>query len=96
MNNTKPKLSVENLKTHFFTKAGVVKAVNGVSFSIGAGKILGLVGESGSGKSVTGLSILGLIDEPGRIVDGQVLFNGKDIVALRKKRSADCVAAAFP
>ncbi len=79
---TAPTLSVENLQTHFFTKAGVVKAVNDVSFSVSQGKILGLVGESGSGKSVTGFSIMGLVDPPGRIVGGKVLFNGRDIVGL--------------
>jgi peptide/nickel transport system ATP-binding protein len=79
---TAPTLAVENLQTHFFTKAGVVKAVNDVSFSVSQGKILGLVGESGSGKSVTGFSIMGLVDPPGRIVGGKVLFNGKDIVGL--------------
>ncbi len=79
---TAPTLAIENLQTHFFTKAGVVKAVNDVSFSVSQGKILGLVGESGSGKSVTGFSIMGLVDPPGRIVGGKVLFNGKDIVGL--------------
>ena len=82
MNVNKSKLSVENLKTHFFTRAGVVKAVDGVSFTIEAGKILGLVGESGSGKSVTGMSILDLIDEPGRVVGGRIFFNGNNIVGL--------------
>ena len=67
-----PILAVENLKTHFFTKAGVVKAVDDVSFSVDAGKVLGLVGESGSGKSVTGFSIMGLVDPPGRIVAGRI------------------------
>ena len=65
-----PVLEVSNLATHFFTKAGVVKAVNGVSFSVGRGKIMGLVGESGSGKSMTGYSLMGLIDAPGRVVEG--------------------------
>ena len=65
-----PTLSVSNLRTHFFTKEGVAKAVDGVDFDVAPGEILGLVGESGSGKTVTGFSILGLIDPPGRIVDG--------------------------
>src|SRR4051812_25372418 len=77
-----PVLVVENLKTHFFTKAGVVKAVDDVSFSVEAGKVLGLVGESGSGKSVTGFSIMGLVDPPGRVVGGQILFDGVDLTRL--------------
>ena len=77
-----PVLQVENLRTHFFTKAGVVKAVDGVSFDLRPGKVLGLVGESGSGKTVTGFSILGLVDQPGRVVDGHVRYRGKDLVGL--------------
>ena len=75
-------LEVEGLRTHFFTKAGVVKAVDGVSFSVARGRILGLVGESGSGKSVTGFSILGLVDPPGRVVAGKVVVDGVDLLAL--------------
>ncbi|MBC2711600.1 MAG: ABC transporter ATP-binding protein [Desulfosarcina sp.] len=75
-------LAVENLRTHFFTKAGVVKAVDDVSFSVGTGEILGLVGESGCGKSITGFSILGLVDPPGKVVDGKILFHGLDLVDL--------------
>ncbi|TAD90828.1 MAG: ABC transporter ATP-binding protein [Alphaproteobacteria bacterium] len=73
-------LVVENLATHFFTKAGVVKAVDGVSFRVGRGKVLGLVGESGSGKSVTGFSVMGLVDPPGRIVSGAIRFKGENLV----------------
>ena len=65
---TEPVLEVDGLRTHFFTKAGVVKAVDDVSFTVGRGEVLGLVGESGSGKSMTGYSLMGLIDPPGRIV----------------------------
>ena len=72
-------LQVQNLRTHFFTKAGVVKAVDDVSFSIDKGQILGLVGESGSGKSMTGYSIMGLIDAPGRVVEGRISLNGQDV-----------------
>ena len=75
-------LRVENLHTHFFTRAGVVKAVDGVSFEIMRGEILGLVGESGSGKSVTGFSIMGLIDPPGRVVEGRILHGSDDLTAL--------------
>jgi peptide/nickel transport system ATP-binding protein len=67
---------------HFFTKAGVVKAVDDVSFRVERGRILGLVGESGSGKSMTGYSILGLVDAPGRIVSGRILLNGTDLTRL--------------
>ena len=77
-----PTLAVRDLRTHFFTKAGVVKAVDGVSFEVKAGEILGLVGESGSGKSITGFSILGLIDPPGRIVGGTISFEGREIAGL--------------
>ena len=79
-------LTVEDLKTHFFTKAGVVKAVDGVSFSVSRGEVLGLVGESGSGKSITGLSMIGLIDAPGRIVSGAIRFNGQDLTRLSEER----------
>ena len=80
--NDQPTLSVEDLRTHFFTKDGAVKAVDGVSFTIAPGEILGLVGESGSGKSITGFSIMGLIDPPGRIVSGSIAFQGRDLVGL--------------
>ena len=77
-----PTLRVENLRTHFYTRKGVVKAVEDVSFSVEPGKILGLVGESGSGKSMIGYSIMGLIDPPGRIVSGRILLGGRDLCAL--------------
>ena len=79
-------LEVDGLRTHFFTKAGVVKAVDGVGFAVGKGEVLGLVGESGSGKSVTGFSILGLVDPPGRIVGGRILYQGDDLVAMPEAR----------
>src|SRR5262245_8158716 len=75
-------LEVRDLATHFFTRAGVVRAVDGVSFDVAAGEVVGLVGESGSGKSVTGLSILGLIDPPGRIVGGSVRLAGQELAGL--------------
>jgi len=79
-------LQVDNLQTHFFTKAGVVKAVDGVSFSVERGQVMGLVGESGSGKSMTGYSLMGLVDAPGRIVDGRILLNGIDVTHFDNKR----------
>ena len=75
-------LKVRDLQTYFFTRAGVLKAVEGVSFSLDRGEILGLVGESGSGKSVTGFSLIGLVDPPGRIVGGSVRFEGRELVGL--------------
>ena len=76
-----PILEVEDLKTYFFTRTGVVKAVDGVSFSLMPGETLGIVGESGSGKSMTALSIMGLVPQPaGRIVGGRILFQGEDLV----------------
>lgn len=75
-------LSVENLKTHFFTRAGVVKAVDGVSFSLSYGESLAIAGESGCGKSITSLSIMRLVPKPaGRIVGGKILFQGEDLLA---------------
>ena len=75
-------LDVEGLRTHFFTKAGVVKAVDDVSFTLERGEVLGLVGESGSGKSITGYSIMGLVDPPGRIVEGSIRLDGRELTAL--------------
>ncbi len=82
-------LEVKNLKTHFFSDKGVNKAVDGVSFSIPKGKTVCVVGESGSGKSITSLSIMGLIEEPGRIVDGEIIFNGQDLLKLNHKKMRD-------
>jgi peptide/nickel transport system ATP-binding protein len=79
-------LEVESLRTHFFTAAGVVKAVDDVSFTVSRGEVLGLVGESGSGKSITGLSIMGLIDPPGRIVSGTIRYRGEDLTRLPEHR----------
>ncbi len=79
---TTPLLQVKNLKTYFFTEDGIVKAVDGVDFDVLPGEILGLVGESGCGKSVTSFSILQLIDDPGRTVDGEILFKGNDLLKL--------------
>ena len=96
---TTPLLDVRGLKTHFASRDGVVKAVDGVDLTVGRGEVVGLVGESGSGKSITGLSILGLVDPPGRIVGGEVLFDGVDLTtqddrAMRALRG-DRIAMIF-
>ena len=76
-------LEVKNLKTHFFTMEGVVKAVDGVSYELDEGETLGLVGESGCGKSVSALSVMRLIpDPPGKIIDGEILLDGEDILQI--------------
>ena len=80
-----PVLTVKNLKTYFNQKSGIVKAVDDISLEAYKGEITAIVGESGSGKSVASMSILNLIEEPGKIVGGQVLLNGRDIVHLREK-----------
>jgi peptide/nickel transport system ATP-binding protein len=77
-----PLLEIEGLRTHFFTRAGAVKAVDDVSFSVAKGEVVGLVGESGSGKSMTGYSIMGLIDPPGRIVAGKITLSGRELTTL--------------
>jgi oligopeptide/dipeptide ABC transporter ATP-binding protein len=79
IDRTAPILEIKNLKTHFFTRAGTVKAVDGVDFVVYPGEIVGLVGESGCGKSVTSMSILRLVSEPGRIVEGTIEFKGEDL-----------------
>ena len=75
-------LSVNKLKTHFLTPEGVIRAVDDVSFKIDKGKVLGLVGESGCGKSVTALSLMRLIPQPGRIISGEIFFDGRDLLKL--------------
>src|SRR4051794_39829391 len=88
-------LRVENLRTFFRTEAGIVRAVDGVDFTVDAGKTLGVVGESGSGKSVTALSIMRLVEKPGSIQEGsRIVFDGRDLAAmderaLEKVRGAD-------
>ena len=78
-------LKVTNLHTSFFTPAGEVKAVNGISFSLEKGKVLGIVGESGSGKSVTAYSILQILANPGKIVDGSIIYAGQELVGASKE-----------
>ncbi len=80
--NNKPLLEVKNLKTYFYTEDGVVRAVDGVSFEVYPGEVLGIVGESGCGKSVTSLSIMRLISKPGRVDEGEILLDGEDLLRL--------------
>jgi oligopeptide/dipeptide ABC transporter ATP-binding protein len=84
-----PLLELRNLKTYFYTQDGVVKAVDGVSLSVDDGKTLGVVGESGCGKSITAMSILRLIGRPGRIVEGEIILDGRDIVKMSEDEIRD-------
>ncbi len=77
-------LKINDLKVSFFTPAGEVKAVNGITYTLEPGKVLGIVGESGSGKSVSSYSIMGLIDKPGKIVGGSITFDGKDVSKMAR------------
>jgi peptide/nickel transport system ATP-binding protein len=88
-------LQVEDLQTHFFTREGVVKAVDGASFSVRASKVLGIVGESGCGKSVAALSVLGIVPRPGRVVGGRILFQ-RDLNGLSSKATEIVDLAALP
>jgi peptide/nickel transport system ATP-binding protein len=88
MSGDRPILQVEGLRTYFFTRKGVVKAVDDVSFALRRGEVMGLVGESGAGKSITGFSILRLIDPPGRIVAGRILLDGEDLLTKTEAEMA--------
>ena len=77
-----PQLEIKNLKTYFYTEDGVVKAVDGVDFEVYPGEVLGLVGESGCGKSVSALSIMRLIGQPGKVLEGEIVFDGQDLLKL--------------
>lgn len=81
-------LDIRNLKSHFFTAKGEVPAVDGVSIQVPEGKIIGIVGESGCGKSMTAMSVMGLLRYPGKVVDGTILLDGRDITHLRPKELA--------
>jgi oligopeptide/dipeptide ABC transporter ATP-binding protein len=82
-------LTVQDLRTHFFTQDGVVKAVDGISFGIRNGETLGIVGESGCGKSITALSVMRLIERPGRIVEGSIRLAGRDLLAMSDEEMRD-------
>jgi len=84
MEMDQPLLQIQNLRTHFYTYGGVVKALNGVDLNVYGKEWMGLVGETGCGKSVTSLSIMRLIQPPGRIVEGQILLRGRDNLKERE------------
>ena len=88
-NNKQPLLEVQNLKTYFYTEDGIVKAVDGVDFAVYPGEVMGLVGESGCGKSVTSLSIMRLIGIPGKVVDGEIFFEGRNLLTLSEAEMVD-------
>lgn len=79
-------LEVKGLKTQFFTESGVVKAVDGIDFTVRRGEVVGIVGESGCGKSVTSLSIMRLVGQPGKIVEGEVIFDNEDLLDLPESK----------
>jgi len=87
--NGQPLLEIADLRTHFFTEDGIVKAVDGVDLHIYEGEVLGLVGESGCGKSVTFLSVMRLIDDPGKIVGGEIKFEGQDVLGLSRNEMVE-------
>jgi oligopeptide/dipeptide ABC transporter ATP-binding protein len=82
-------LDIKGLKTQFFTEGGVVRAVDGIDFDVKRGEVVGLVGESGCGKSVTSLSIMRLIGQPGKIVEGEIIFDNQDILKLPESRMVE-------
>ena len=88
-------LDVKNLSTEFYVKRGTVKAVNNVSFNVDKGEILAIVGESGSGKSVTSLSVMGLVRDPGKVTGGEILFNGEDLNKKSKKEMRSIRAVSY-
>lgn len=85
-NNNENILEIKGLKTQFFTEAGVVRAVDGIDINVRRGEVLGLVGESGCGKSVTSLSIMRLVGQPGKIVEGQIVFDNEDLLKLSESQ----------
>lgn len=78
-------LKVKDLRISFFTHVGEVKAIRGINFSVEKGQIVGIVGESGSGKSVTSLSVMGLLQQPGRVTGGEILFKGENLLKKSKR-----------
>src|SRR5450631_4093735 len=84
-----PILEIDRLKTHFFTRDGVVRAVDGVSYALYPGETLGVVGESGSGKSIMALSVLRLVARPGRIVEGEIRLAGRNLLTVSEAQMRD-------
>jgi len=97
--NTQPLLEIKNLKTYFYTEDSVVKAVDGIDLKVFPGEVLGLVGESGCGKSAAALSIMRLISSPGKIVEGEILFDGRDLLKLSESEMIEvrgnCISMIF-
>ena len=89
MEEKQPLLKVDDLHVSFFTPVGEVKAVNGISYELDHGEVMGIVGESGSGKSVEAYSIMGLLQPPGRVVEGSITFDGQDVLAMSKKEKRE-------
>ena len=89
MEAKQPLLKVDDLHVSFFTPVGEVKAVNGISYELDHGEVMGIVGESGSGKSVEAYSIMGLLQPPGRVVEGSITFDGQDVLAMSKKEKRE-------
>ena len=85
MEDNKNLVEVKNLEVSFFTYAGEVKAVRGISYNLKPGEVMGIVGESGSGKSVSTYGLMGIIPEPGKVIGGQILFEGRDVTAMSEK-----------
>ena len=92
--SSQPLLQVKGLKTYFYTDDGVVKAVDGVDFQVYPGEVLGLVGKSGCGKSVTSFSIMRLMGKPGKIIQGEIIFEGRDLLKLSEKEMTESVETA--
>lgn len=89
MDSKQELLEVKDLRVSFFTPVGEVKAVNGISYDLNYGEVMGIVGESGSGKSVEAYSIMGLLQPPGKVIGGSITFEGKDVLALSKKEKRE-------
>lgn len=85
MDSKKPLLEVKDLRVCFYTPVGEVKAVNGISYNLNYGEVMGIVGESGSGKSVEAYSIMGLLQPPGKVIGGSITFEGRDVLAMNKR-----------